>query len=99
MSQDPITPSSYEEDRATGRPQRIWRWQVIRELGHGGQGTVYLAEDMRLRRRVALKILNRDRLGGEMGLRRFQREAEITSKLDHPAICAVSDVGEVAEFA
>ena len=66
------------------------------ELGRGGQGTVYLAEDQRLGRKVALKVLTAAVAPvPEDRLRRFRREAEAASKLDHPNICAVHEAGEV----
>ena len=73
---------------------RIGPYRVVRELGRGGQGTVYLAQDTRLPRRVAVKVMHgmadfapEDRL-------RFVREAELASKLDHPNICTVYEAGE-----
>ncbi|HGY91482.1 MAG TPA: hypothetical protein ENK43_09950 [Planctomycetes bacterium] len=67
---------------------------LIEELGRGGQGVVYLAEDVRLGRRVALKVLN---LGGRKAddvLVRFRREAEVGARLGHPNICTVYEVGQ-----
>lgn len=68
-------------------------FRLIEELGRGGQGEVWLAEDSRLLRRVALKILHRGVAASDDALLRFRREAEIASKLDHPGLCAVFDVG------
>ena len=72
--------------------RRLGPWWLLRELGHGGQGTVYLAEDSRLRRKAAVKILNSTGLVGA-ALDRFKREASVAARLDHPGICAVYDVG------
>ncbi len=91
--------SSAGEDRPRTIPtrerDRIGPYDLIRELGSGGQGVVYLARDSRLRRKVALKVL---RAGGALTSResflRFQREAEVASRLDHPGICAVYETGE-----
>lgn len=66
----------------------IDHYRLERELGHGGQGRVYLAFDPRMRRRVALKLLNRASVTPDK-LRRFQREVEVIAKLDHPGLCAV----------
>jgi WD40 repeat protein len=70
--------------------RRIGHYEVVRTLGSGGQGVVLLAEDKRLRRRVALKVLapHLEFVSTER-LQRFRREAEILSQLDHPGICQV----------
>ncbi len=72
----------------------VGHYRVIREIGRGGQGTVYLAEDTRLSRRVALKVVSHAVLGDPAVLLRFQREAAVTAKLDHPSICTVYDAGQ-----
>jgi tetratricopeptide (TPR) repeat protein len=68
---------------------RIGQFQIMREIGRGGQGVVYLAEDTRLKRPVALKILTGLRAMTPNALDRLLREARIASRLDHPGICAV----------
>jgi WD40 repeat protein/serine/threonine protein kinase len=73
---------------------RIAHYRVLRQIGSGAQGTVYLAEDMRLHRQVALKVLDSNRVIDPTLLDRFRREAEITSRLDNPGICAVYDSGQ-----
>ncbi|NUN53582.1 MAG: protein kinase, partial [Planctomycetaceae bacterium] len=73
---------------------RIGPYRVVRELGRGGMGVVYEAQDTRLPRRVALKVLS-PQFSASTHLRlRFQREAELASKLDHPHICTVYEAGE-----
>ena len=67
----------------------VGRYQILRELGHGGMGTVYLAEDSQLRRQVALKCPLEQRADD---LARFQQEAETLARLDHPNICPIYDV-------
>ncbi|MCA9319315.1 MAG: serine/threonine protein kinase, partial [Planctomycetes bacterium] len=71
----------------------IGPYRIKRELGRGGQAVVYLCDDERLRRKVAVKVLLG--LGGasEETLTRFRREAQITSQLDHPGICALYETG------
>lgn len=70
--------------------RRIGPYEVVRELGSGGQGVVLLAEDTRLGRRVALKILAPHlAFVSTERLQRFRREAEILSQMDHPGICPV----------
>jgi serine/threonine protein kinase/formylglycine-generating enzyme required for sulfatase activity len=72
----------------------IGEYEIVRELGRGGQATVYLAADRRLHRQVALKVLDSGPIADRKAFERFRREAEITSRLDHPGICAVYETGE-----
>ena len=77
--------------------QTVSHYQVIHEIGSGGMGEVYLAQDTRLGRRVALKLLptylskDEDRLG------RFEQEARTASALNHPNVCVIHEVGDTAE--
>jgi serine/threonine-protein kinase len=73
------------------------RYAIERELGQGGMATVYLAVDLKHRRRVALKVLRPD-LGAAVGGERFQREIEISAGLTHPHILPLHDSGEAAGF-
>jgi serine/threonine protein kinase len=69
-------------------------YKIIEKIGQGGQGEVYLAEDSRLDRKVALKILPQH-LSERAELReRFEREARAVSSLNHPHICTLHDIGE-----
>ncbi|MCY2961361.1 MAG: protein kinase [Planctomycetota bacterium] len=73
-----------------GGTDRIGPYRLISELGRGGQGTVFLAEDTRILRRVALKVLaTRFDTIRDDKLRRFRREAEIIARLEHPSLCTV----------
>jgi serine/threonine protein kinase len=69
------------------------RYRVERELGHGGMATVYLAQDLKLDRQVALKVLRPD-LAAALGSERFLREVRITARLNHPHILPLLDSGE-----
>ncbi len=71
------------------------RYRFERELGRGGMATVYLAQDLKHDRLVALKVLHVE-LGPAGGLGRFLREIAITARLDHPHIVPVLDSGDVA---
>ena len=70
------------------------RYRVERELGAGGMATVYLAEDVRHRRKVAVKVL-RPELAHALGAERFLREIETTAALHHPHILPLYDSGAV----
>ncbi|MGH7509897.1 MAG: protein kinase domain-containing protein [Gemmatimonadales bacterium] len=71
------------------------RYRIDRELGHGGMATVYLAEDLKHHRRVAVKVL-RAELAAALGPERFLREIELAAGLTHPHILSVHDSGEAA---
>ncbi len=71
------------------------RYRVERELGAGGMATVYLAEDVRHRRKVALKVLHPE-LSAVLGSERFLKEIELTASLQHPHILPLFDSGEAA---
>ena len=70
------------------------RYQIIKTIGEGGMANVYLAKDTILDRNVAVKVLRGDLADDEKFVRRFQREALSASKLNHPNIVEMYDVGE-----
>jgi eukaryotic-like serine/threonine-protein kinase len=75
-------------------PRQFGRFSIVRELGRGGFGVVFLAEDSVLGRQVALKVPRPEVLVTPEVRRRFLREAEAASRLDHPHIVPVFEVGE-----
>src|SRR5881394_2472060 len=71
------------------------QFQIVRELGRGGMGIVFLARDIALHRLVAIKVLRYEFASSEEHRERFRREARITARLSHPRIVPVHGFGEV----
>ena len=73
------------------------RYRIERELGQGGMATVYLAEDLKHHRKVAVKVLRPD-LAATLGPERFTREIEVAARLQHPHILGLIDSGDAGGF-
>ncbi len=72
----------------------ISHYRILHKLGAGGMGEVYLAEDTRLNRKVAIKLLLTESTADEESRKRLLREAQAAAKLDHPNICSIYEVAE-----
>jgi serine/threonine-protein kinase len=84
-----------DDDRSL-ESRQISHYMIQKLIGAGGMGEVYLAEDLRLQRRVALKVLPQSIVGDRARLLRFEREAQAASALNHPNILTVHEFGEDA---
>ena len=77
----------------------IEHYELVRKLGAGGSGVVFLAQDTLLQRPVVLKLLKRGALTPEQMRTTYLREARLASAIEHPNVCAIYDVGEVDDEA
>ena len=84
-----------EQETLSLAGQSLLHYRVLSLLGAGGMGEVYLAEDTRLGRKVALKILPKESTQNEERVRRFEQEARAASALNHPNIVTIYEVGQV----
>jgi serine/threonine protein kinase len=71
------------------------RYRVLKKLGAGGMGTVYLAEQVRIERKVALKVLRRPEEDGDSFIRRFHHEARLAGAINHARVVTIYDFGEM----
>lgn len=92
---DPAPDVPRPGESASEEPRVFGNYILLKELGRGAQGVVFLAEHTGLHRKVALKMLTGAGAQSQLVRDRFKREAELTSKFEHPGICGVHDFGEV----
>ena len=88
-----LATNSFSPELETGK--NIGRYEILRELGRGGMGAVYLAEDTRLKRKVAIKILPTNFASQTERVRRFEQEALAVSSLNHPNILTIYEIGQI----
>jgi serine/threonine protein kinase/formylglycine-generating enzyme required for sulfatase activity len=91
----PRPPASGGESKSAVLSGQFGRYRIVRALGRGAMGTVYLAEDTQLQRQVAIKTQHFTDESGQELLERFYREARAAATLRHPHICPVYDVGDI----
>ncbi len=97
MEQHAITEVASEIAGVTARlepGQRLIHYEIVRQLGEGGMGEVYLAEDTKLGRKVAIKVLPSNTSADREANMRLLREARSAAKLDHPNICTIHEIAE-----
>jgi serine/threonine protein kinase len=80
------------ESRKFSKGQSLGHYEIIKQIGSGGMGKVYLAQDSRLNRRVALKVLHQNLLSDKQANERLLREARAAASLDHPNICQIYEI-------
>jgi serine/threonine protein kinase len=73
------------------------RYEIVKELGRGSMGMVYLARDPNIERLVAVKVLRQDRMGSDIFVKRFLKEAKVIGRLSHPHTVTIHDIGEEKE--
>jgi len=93
-----LATKAFSETRdAAAVDERVGPYRILNEIGRGGMGVVYKAEDPRLGRHVALKFLPPYLTADERAKERFVAEARAASNLDHPNICTIHDIGQTAD--
>src|SRR5579864_5193485 len=83
-----------ESDMASLIGQRFGQYELLALLGQGGMASVYRAQQLNIKRQVAIKVIKPDRAGSDDFVKRFEREAETIASLSHPHILKMFDYGE-----
>ncbi|MCP5113873.1 MAG: serine/threonine protein kinase, partial [bacterium] len=92
-----IATQAFADSQAAFSNERVGPYRVLVEIGRGGMAVVYKAEDPRLGRYVALKFISPNLVANEQARQRLMSEARAASRLDHPNICTIYDIGETPD--
>src|SRR5207237_3349277 len=90
-----VMAESLENNQAQVVGRTLGHYKILESIGAGGMGEVYLAEDIRLERKVALKLLPPYVTRDDERVRRFQQEARAASALNHPNILTIYEIGDI----
>lgn len=89
-------PTASGPNKELSYPRQFGHYEILKELGRGGMATVYLANDTRLQRKIALKVPHKSVAADPEYMARFLREARSAANLHHPNICTIFEAGEIA---
>jgi serine/threonine-protein kinase len=98
MAKAPLPDDAEPDATATKAPESIGKYKIVRKIGSGGMGAVYLATDTQMRRNVALKLLPKEKAQNPTLVRRFYAEVQAAAALKHENIVMVYDAGEAAGY-